>query len=313
MVKNIDITKDALSHFGVVGKKIEVLDGGLLNETWKVNDAYVLQRMHHGASDEVHDNYQKIVELFDDSWLHVPRPIGRIAHIDSERWRMFTYLDNARPSCEALSMYEAGKVLGEVHRVLSRADDIACGIEHFHDVEHYRNSLLCEFSKANPAEQMISYSLYSFLADKLNGEKWAGNRQVIHGDPKLNNILFDCDGDGIAMVDWDTCMTGDRMIDIGDAVRSWCRDGVDFKVDDYRDAIKGYNSSACDEVSLTDGLIAGERMSLELSCRYLVDFFRQEYFLLSSKYATLQQQNLSGAGVYAQYAKNIEKSLDEMI
>ena len=47
--------------------------------------------------------------------------------------------------------------------------------------------------------------------------------RIIHGDLKLNNIRFDETGNkAIAIVDLDTLGVSKIVIDIGDAIRSWC-------------------------------------------------------------------------------------------
>src|SRR2546425_1136416 len=47
-------------------------------------------------------------------------------------------------------------------------------------------------------------------------------RQLIHGDLKISNLIFDGLGHAVGIIDFDTILRHARAIDLGDAFRSWC-------------------------------------------------------------------------------------------
>jgi aminoglycoside phosphotransferase (APT) family kinase protein len=132
-------------------------------------------------------------------------------------------------------------------------------------------------------------------------------RIVIHGDPKFNNFLFK-DGKAISLLDLDTLMLASPLLDVGDAFRSWCRKKPatsEFMSDVFNAALKGYRSQSCFEIGASEAKNAMSLITLELSARYLIDYFEESYFpLKAQKYATLAEQNLSRCRRYIDYYVN---------
>ena len=46
--------------------------------------------------------------------------------------------------------------------------------------------------------------------------------QLVHGDLKISNLIFDAAGKAVGIIDFDTLLVHARAIDLGDALRSWC-------------------------------------------------------------------------------------------
>ena len=75
---------------------------------------------------------------------------------------------------------------------------------------------------------------------------------MIHGDPKISNILFDSDsGQAVSIIDLDTVKPGLLHYDIGDCLRSCCsrviklsggEDSLEFDIDFCRELLIGYFS-----------------------------------------------------------------------
>ena len=51
----------------------------------------------------------------------------------------------------------------------------------------------------------------------------------MHGDPKISNVMFSGET-AVGMIDLDTCNRHTLLVDLGDAIRSWCRDGYEDEV-----------------------------------------------------------------------------------
>src|SRR6185295_13125794 len=114
-------------------------------------------------------------------------------------------------------------------------------------------------------------------------------RRVLHGDPKLSNLLFQRAEPERArcLIDLDTLGRGYLSYELGDALRSWGnRAGedtlqADFDVEALRAILSGY-ARACppslpsaEIYSAIDGL---ETVSLELASRFAADAILDSYF-----------------------------------
>ena len=152
---------------------------------------------------------------------------------NGDYWRALSYIENSE-SLESINKpKQAGQVgcaLGQFHRLTYKLEstklyDTLPGfhitpdyLHHYQQVKHStklpENSYCADFiSKYQP----ISNDLETAKAQGLLIER------VIHGDPKLNNFLFDKDSQRIvSVVDLDTVKPGLIHYDIGDCLRSCC-------------------------------------------------------------------------------------------
>ena len=70
--------------------------------------------------------------------------------------------------------------------------------------------------------------------------------RVAHGDPKINNMLFSAEGEGLAMLDLDSLGRLSLPYELGDAFRSWCNpvgedsEDTEFSVELFEAARSGY-------------------------------------------------------------------------
>jgi Ser/Thr protein kinase RdoA (MazF antagonist) len=145
--------------------------------------------------------------------------------------------------------------------------------------------------------------------------------RIIHGDPKLSNILFDIvTNRAIAMIDLDTVKPGLIHYDIGDCLRSCCNplgeetgdiEQVYFDLDLARHILTGYLEEAGS--MLTDGDIAYlydavYLLAFELGLRFFTDYLAGNvYFKIEH-----QEQNLSRALVQFALAASIEKQEEDI-
>ena len=112
-------------------------------------------------------------------------------------------------------------------------------------------------------------------------------RRIVHGDPKLNNVLFDrTNGQALCVIDLDTVMPGLTFYDFGDMVREIITDAaedeantslVTLQMDRLEPLIRGYVAGAgvsltADEIeTLCQGMTF---MPLMMAMRYLTDFLQ---------------------------------------
>jgi Ser/Thr protein kinase RdoA (MazF antagonist) len=130
-------------------------------------------------------------------------------------------------------------------------------------------------------------------------------RRVVHGDTKLNNVLFDkTNGKTVCVVDLDTCMPGYSLYDFGDLVRFTAatsaedetdleRCGTDLEL--YRALVDGYLDTAsfltADERRLMPA--AARLVTMTIGMRFLADHLAGDVYFK----VTHENHNLDRARV----------------
>jgi len=139
--------------------------------------------------------------------------------------------------------------------------------------------------------------------------------RVIHGDPKVNNFLFDnITNQAIAMVDLDTLMTGLIHYDLGDCLRSACNPAgeeehdlskVFFCIDSCKRLLSGYLSKTKKLLNEADYKYLYDAIRLipfELGMRFFSDYLAGNiYFKVDHP-----SHNLDRALVQFSLTKSIE-------
>lgn len=137
----------------------------------------------------------------------------------------------------------------------------------------------------------------------------------MHGDPKLNNILFDeRSGKAVSLIDLDTVKPGFIHYDIGDCIRSCCNTAgempldiqdVHFSVDDFEAILQGYLTRAMDLLTEHDFerlYDVARLLPFELGLRFFTDYLNgNRYFKVES-----DDDNLYRAQVQFQLLNSIE-------
>ncbi len=149
-------------------------------------------------------------------------------------WRTFLFIPDVRSfnRCETAS--QAGQAAAAFGRFNAHLVDLDPRllhetIENFLDLPH-RYRQLDEAIRRNPVgrlgdvEPEVEFALLrrnqaGLLSDAIRSGDLP--LRVAHGDPKLNNILFDShSGEVVCVVDLDTCMPGTLLYDFGDLFRN---------------------------------------------------------------------------------------------
>jgi len=255
---------------------------------------------------------------------------GREVFIDAagEYWRALDLIREAVPLEEISSAEEAmevGRALGTFHRLVSNLDPALLHqtLPGFHNITAYlaQYDALPDRGGDIPAPERYCRQIIAARrgwAPVLENARRKNllRLQVIHGDPKINNIMVNrASGKAVSIIDLDTVMPGPVQYDIGDCLRSCCNtrgedadylSGVRFDIQRCNAMLAGYTAVA--RSFLTDAdfdfFYDGVRLiPFELGLRFYMDFLAGNvYFKVCSR-----EQNLNRAMVQFKLLESIEE------
>ena len=159
-----------------------------------------------------------------------------------EYWRAFHFINPSLTIStvnSAKTSYQVGRGLAIFHNLIKDLDKskIDNTFADFHDTPKYLNiydSLIKQnvLSKVTPEKYLSQQKQISCFIKSNQGLAYRLNQpevrsrlhsQLIHGDPKITNFLFDEEVNRcIAMIDFDTIYHGFLHYDLGDSIRSVC-------------------------------------------------------------------------------------------
>jgi hypothetical protein len=228
----------------------------------------------------------------------VPTGAGEtFARTPSGAWRTFVFIENTSSvdHCQGLDQaFEAARAFGWFQAQLRDlpAHELGETLPRFFStpwrLEQFRAALgaASEERKASCADEIAFVLERADTAGVIESRLDAGliPRRVVHGDTKLNNILFDdASGKARGIVDLDTCMAGYSLYDFGDLVRfgaatsdedetDLSRVGTDLGL--YQAMAEGYLSMArrfltAEEVELMP--FAARLVTFTIGLRFLTD------------------------------------------
>lgn len=276
--------------FDIQGKIVSVkpLGNGLINETFKVETSecapdYVLQRINNSIFQDV-DMLQHNIEavtghirqkLLKQGTSDIDRKVLRyICPKGSDKtylldngkyWRMSVFIPDAI-TCETVNpeySYYAGKAFGNFEAMLADIpEELGETIPDFHNME-LRLRQLREAVENNKAGRLDSPEVKAILedldkyaeqmckAERLHREGKLPKR-ICHCDTKVNNMMFDKNGEVLCVIDLDTVMPSYIFSDFGDFLRTGANTvaeddpdiaKVEFRMDIFESFTKGYLES----------------------------------------------------------------------
>ncbi len=313
---------------------IRRLPRGRVNITFLVQTlekSYILQRLHpvFGEDGAVVANLAEVKERLDGKVRTpeiVPARNGSLWVIEDGLWRLMTVLPGrplVNPTPEIAA--EASRVLGLFHQTLKKNPPRLFQLP---AAEHNRDSpappeswdRLMSEHRASPDFERVSTALEKgrSLAGSLP-EIEGTTYTVLHGDPKLDNFLFDEKGAATGLIDLDLVRKGFLIWELADALRSWVslrksRDVYKLGTEIFMAAVVSYKSHGLELTAEEWELLpaATTAMTLNLARRYFQDFFRQNYFIWDkAEYPSLAEQNLSRGTALLSLAEDLrEKELE---
>lgn len=327
-------------------KDIAVLGNGLINDTFLIKTdktAFVLQRINTQVFPDPgqimenmgllnqHINQKNKAEIK----LIIPgviktREQQSYYYLDQTNsyWRALEFVEKGVSKEKISEQYEAeqiGFALGHFHYLLN---DVATDL--FHDTLpgfHITPNYFQHYQKIEKSEGKIIRSnklerckgFIDKFKPKINTLENAKNKgllfeRITHGDPKLNNFLFDEDTHKIvSIVDLDTVKPGLVHYDIADCLRSCCHQSPSntFDLDLFEMVLNSYLNEAAGFFTRHDYDFlypAIELLPFELGLRFFTDYLQGNlYFKVDSA-----EQNLHRAWAQFQLCENIGKKEAEI-
>ena len=278
--------QNIVSQFAIEGTVNEVkpLGNGLINTTYKVTTtgpAYVLQHVNNAIFPDVDMLMNNIVAVtthirgkleaagtadINRKVLNfIPTKEGKYNYYDGEKyWRVMAFI----PETESMTAvtpetsYIVGETFGNFQAMLADIPaQLGETIKDFHNME-FRLWQLREAVKENKAGRLAEVQWLVDELEKRANEMCKGEqlhregilpKRICHCDTKVDNILFDKDGNVLCVIDLDTVMPNFVFSDFGDYLRSAANtgkeddkdlDNVNFNMEIFKSFTKGYLKSA---------------------------------------------------------------------
>lgn len=296
-------TDDILAEYDLQAASVSPLGNGLINQTWVIdvppNGRYVLQRVNDMFSPAVNRDIDALTRHLEAAGT----PTCRLVQTrdgalwvtgDAGNWRLLTWVDGVshdslKTSAQARS---AGRLLARFHRSVDGLEhEFATSRPGIHDTPKHLRFLHDTLTKQTSHPQ---YSIIAPLGKRILAaaealpDLPATPDRVVHGDPKINNILFEPDSDeAICLVDLDTVTRMPLPLELGDAMRSWCNPASEddrygeFALPLFRDAMDGYAEVARGWIQRDEWsaiVEATHTILVELAARFCADALNECYF-----------------------------------
>lgn len=312
--------KEIASQFAVDGVVVSVdqLGEGFINDTFIIategdSPNYILQRKNKQIFTDVPsmmDNIKrvtdhlkaKVVLAGGDPMREVltvtPTKGGALYFMDTEQeyWAACVFIKDTVAYSSAATpelAFQGGKGIGKFQSQMSDFDGTLADIlPGFHNMR-FRFEQWDEAVKADKAGRVASLTEELVWIESrrekmmsLWGKVETGEipQRVTHNDTKINNILFDNNGEVLCVIDLDTVLSATCLHDYGDALRSYTNTGEEddkdlSKVESSLDIFEGYTKGYLSEAGVF--LNAEERENLaswgmfitfEQVLRFLMDY-----------------------------------------
>ncbi len=311
--------------------RIEPLGVGLINDTFVGTSGsggcrFLLQRINQGVFGDVAElmgNLERVTERLRSKGVVTLEIIrtraGEQFHRDPESgdcWRAFPFIEGTSNFSKARSpaqAEQAAAAFGQFARELADlpAPPLHETIPDFHNTPKRFADLVTAVEEDSrdrvaSAQAEIDFCLArSDWANVISDAQAAGKvpQRVAHNDAKIENVLFDADGErAVCVIDLDTVMPGSLLHDFGDLVRSAAAtageeerdlDWVAVCAKTLEALIRGYGGACGELLTPTEREllpVAGKLITFEQGLRFLSDYLQGDaYYRTKSPEHNLQR------------------------
>lgn len=300
-----DEIEKVLQHYDIGPiSKMEIFKSGRINKTYYVkdihDDEFVVQTLHKMFGKNLMEDINVVTTYLSQKGWDCPRLLRSrqgdlFCEVNGNLWRIYTHVKGnsfLQWRIDKNFHKDIGSVLGLLHRDLHLLDYKPRHIlQGFHEKDFYIQKAI-SIGKGKYARQ-----LQNIFDDTItNMEKYGGffseKKQIIHGDPRIENILFTGKSPHFVFLDYDTLMTGSAYTDIGDCLRSLMlvSDNLDFEKM-ITEFILGYNAANKEsKVLYSQATHAVKYITLELCLRFMIDSVEKYYFSWDGKKYKSQEE-----------------------
>jgi Ser/Thr protein kinase RdoA (MazF antagonist) len=282
---------------------VRPLGNGLINQSFLVRDhagtPHVLQQVNPMFPPTVNEDIEAVTAHLATAGLNTPRLLRTLdgalcLPAPGGTWRLLSYvpgrvLDALEHPAQARA---AGRLLARFHRAL---DDLEHEFRHVRQPVHApaRHLAALRESLARHAGHRL-YGDASALAQEIFAAAQAlpplpeTPPRVVHGDPKISNLVFEDRRDvAVCMLDLDTVGRMALPFELGDAFRSWCNAATEddprgrFSAELFEAAVDGYGEAARGWLlpgEAATAVSATATIQVELAARFCADSLNESYF-----------------------------------
>lgn len=212
--------------------------GGQSNPTFMLKTpahSYVLRRKPPGIllkSAHAVDREFRVQKALAGSDVPVSK-MHLLCEDDSVIGSMFYIMDHVEgrnfnePAMPDVSSVDRGKIVNEMNRVLAALHTVdidAVGLTDYGPKGNYFERQVGRWSKQYRASETERIPAMDQLMDALVGEQPEddGQRTLVHGDYRLDNMIFDATGtDCRAVLDWELSTIGHPFADLAAVIMQW--------------------------------------------------------------------------------------------
>lgn len=279
-----------VSQFNIRGtvSDFKPMEKGLINDSYRVYTSeedtpdYVLQHINNNIFEDVDMLMDNIITVVN----HIRRKYEDMGMTDIDRhvltfiplkdngkyyyrddngkyWRMMVFIPSkSKSEVTPETSYEVGKSFGDFQAMLADIDtELGESIPNFHNMEFRIKQLkdavqedkVHRLSKVQDlVNDILKDAEEMCLGERLYREGKLPKR-ICHCDTKVNNLLFDEDGNVLCVIDLDTVMPNFIFSDVGDFLRTAANttneddadmNKVSFNMSIFKAFIKGYMETA---------------------------------------------------------------------
>jgi len=306
-----DLNKIAL-NFQLEGEidSVKPLGEGFINDTFIIttkgdSPRYILQRKNKNIFSPIPammDNIQKVClhiknkvteaggDPMREAMTVIPATDGKLYFLDEddEYWAVCLFIEDtiAYEAAETPELaYAGGKGIGKFQSLVADLNESLVNIlPGFHDIR-YRFKQWDEVLAKDPIGRKVQVQeeinwIESRKEEMLNFWKLVEDgiipTRISHNDTKINNILFDKQGNVLCVIDLDTVLSSTVLNDFGDAMRFYTNTGLedDTTLDNVSMDIEIYKAFAKGYLEETASFLSDKEI---------------EYLAFSAKYITYEQ------------------------
>ncbi|MDR1756727.1 MAG: aminoglycoside phosphotransferase family protein [Culturomica sp.] len=305
--------KGISSRFQLQGtvESIKPLGEGFINDTFTIRTTepempdYILQRKNKNIFTNVPammENIRQVTEHLKkkvvaaggdpmrEALTVIPAADGKLYHRDEsgEYWAVCLFIkdtvDYQKADTPELA-YQGGKGIGKFQSMLSDfTEPLTDILPGFHNIR-FRFKQWDEVLAKDPAGRKASVAeeigwIESRREEMLRFWELVENgtipTRVTHNDTKINNILFDKQGNVLCVIDLDTVLSSTCLNDYGDAMRSYTNTGLE-------------DDENLDNVSMNLAIFRGYTQGYLSETAQFLNEKEIEYLAFSAKYITYEQ------------------------